>query len=63
MRNQWIRFIAFIKMLLGICCSNKCHEKATVTIEIPIVKIRRCLCTKHYIELEKKIRKDIISRV
>ena len=57
MKSKWIRALAFIKSKLGICCSDKCFKRAAIEINIPTVKVKRCLCEKHALEFQNILKK------
>lgn len=57
MKNKWIRFLVFLKSKLGICCSDRCFQRATVEINITAVKVKRCLCEKHALEFQNILKK------
>lgn len=54
MKEKIIGIQAFIKRKLGFCNTKGCWERADYDIEIPNIKVKRCLCEKH---LEKFIDK------
>jgi hypothetical protein len=57
MKNKWIRALAFIKSKLGICCSNRCFKRAVVEVNIPAIKVKRCLCEIHALEFQNILKK------
>lgn len=59
MKIKWIRATAFIKSKLGICCSDKCFGRAVVEVNIPAVKVKRCLCEKHALEFKNILKSEV----
>lgn len=59
MKNKVIEKIisiqAFIKRKLGFCNTKGCWNIAYYDVEIPNIKVKRCLCKKHLAELINEI--------
>jgi len=54
MKSIVIKIVATFWKCLGICNTRGCYNKATTDVFIPMVKVKRCLCDKHLLELQKQ---------
>lgn len=59
MRNKIVGMLiciqVFVKRKLGFCNTKGCWEIVDYDVEIPNIKVKRCLCKKHLAELINEI--------
>lgn len=53
MKDLYIKVHEKIKMALGLCNSKGCHKKATANIYFKQIDVKRNLCNKHLLEIQK----------
>lgn len=54
MKGIFVRMSATFWKLIGICNSKGCYKRATTNVIISNIKVKRCLCDKHLLELQKQ---------